>query len=143
MSILTIEKLLHETIDECVEPEFHTIQEILFTALGTLENGTEKKCVHPNQTECNPKCQHCEEHSSKSDSIQIGRTHLKNIAETFAQAGSLVDFVAMQIQAMHCEAQEIPHAAPATTLYQLNTILRNMDHDLMFRETTLREMLEN
>lgn len=78
--------------------------------------------------------------SIKSDSIQIGRTHLQNIGDTFARVGSLVDFVAEQLQCIHCEQQGIPYTRSAATLYQLREILRNLDHDIISRETTIKEL---
>ena len=78
---------------------------------------------------------------SATDTIQIGRLHLSHIAEEFSKIGSIVDFVAIQLERMHNENQDIPGQRPATTLYQLHAMLEGLDGRIMDRETALRGLL--
>lgn len=74
-------------------------------------------------------------------SIQIGKTHLRNIGNEFSKIGAIVNFCATQLLAIHNANLGKEVLAPAATPYQLHAMLEALDDRIMDRETTIQELL--
>ena len=74
--------------------------------------------------------------------IEVGKLLIKDLAEDYSKIGGIVDFVSQQLLIMHDNDNgEIKHS-PAATLFQLHTMLENLDSHLMQQETIVGSFLD-